>query len=315
MRIYGYPFDTVPPVVGRCVIALGLFDGVHLAHRRILECARARARELGAVFGVFTFRSDGAIKSSAERIYTDEEKRVLLSDLGAEIVIEADFTAIRDVSPEDFVQDILIDSLGCECCVAGFNFRFGKGAHGDADSLARLMSECGREALIVDEQTVDGVTVSSTLIRSLLRDGKIDEANRLLTSPYFILGRVEHGNRVGRGLGYPTLNLPLAVGRSIPRLGVYRSAVEIDGVLYSAVTNIGRCPTFDEREIHAEAHIIGELGEIYGRSVRLYLLEFLREERKFGSADELTRQIETDKNQTIKENGELKWQVHGQSLQ
>ena len=157
----------------------------------------------------------------------------------------------------------------------------------------------------------DKVTLSASLIRDHILNGEIKTANKILGAPYYIKGRVSHGRKVGRGLGFPTANIPIREGRIIPKAGVYSSAVVIGGKIYKAVTNIGSCPTFGEHEIHLESFIIDFSGDLYDREIRVYLLDFLRPERAFASIDELKAQIEYDKNRTITESGDISWQDLG----
>ena len=222
-----------------------------------------------------------------------------------------DFAAIKDMTAEEFVKKILIDELNCEVAVAGYNFRFGKGALGDAEALARLMHACGGEAVIREEITDAGLPVSSTRIRDLLARGDMREAARLLGLPYYIKGRVEKGRGNGRTLGFPTVNMALSPGGVPLRRGVYRSVTRIDGVLHASLTNVGTCPTFPERETHAETYILDFSGDLYGKDVRVYLIDFMREEIAFSSPDELKMQINIDKNRVITENGDEKWQELG----
>lgn len=308
MEVFKYKYGEAVKLTPS-VIALGFFDGVHIAHRDLIATAKKAADENGLPLGIFTF--DGDIKNSAPKIYSLKEKLKLFEKLGVDFTVIADFSEIKDLAPEDFVTRILYDGLCCRVAVAGFNFRFGKGASGDAKMLTELMKNTGGEVIIRPEITTpDGKTVSSTRIRSLISKGNIEEANLLLGAPYFIRGSVTSGNKKGRELGFPTINTRLDVG-SIAPTGVFRSAVPIDGKLYSAVTNIGSCPTLGAREIHAETHIIDYSGDLYERELEIYLLGFLREERLFDSVKELCEQIEEDKNKTVKENGDLSWQRLG----
>lgn len=302
---YGKALDIAPSV-----IALGFFDGVTVAHRRLMSAARAEARRRGIAFGVFTFYSDDPIKRGVDRIYSTEEKLLLLERCEADFTVLAEFEELASLSPEEFVNKILLNDLGAECAAYGYNFRFGKGASGDADLLTLLMKQSGKDSITVTELTDGGAPISSTLIRAALADKDIEKANRLLGTPYFIRGRVSGGNKKGRELGFPTVNTSIEAGRATPT-GVFRSCVPIDGRLYHSVTNIGRCPTLGAREIHAETHILSYSGDLYERELEIYLLGFLREERSFDSVGELCRQIEEDKIRTVKENGELSWQRLG----
>ena len=164
MIIYEYPLKEKSNIPG-CVMALGFFDGVHIAHRDLLANAKKIADERGLAFGIFTFASGGDIKAKAGRLYNDEEKAEMFQELGADFTVFSDFAAISGSSPEDFVLNILCRDLNCKVCVAGFNFRFGKGASADSTRLATLMTDGGGEAVICDEITQDGLTMSATLDR------------------------------------------------------------------------------------------------------------------------------------------------------
>ena len=311
MVIYHYPFKEKENIPS-CVLALGFFDGVHIAHRDLIETARCEAKSRGLAFGVFTFGSDGNIKSRAARLYGDDDKAEIFASLGADFTVIADFGGIAGLSGEDFVKKVLVDELNCRVCVAGFNFRFGHKASSGEGELRQYMAEAGGEAIIREEITgEDHVTLSASLIRDHILNGEIRVANKILGAPYYIKGRVSHGRKVGRGLGFPTANIPIREGRIIPKAGVYSSAVVIEGKIYKAVTNVGSCPTFGEHEIHLESFIIDFSGDLYDREIRVYLLDFLRPERAFASIDELKAQIEYDKNRTITESGDISWQDLG----
>lgn len=291
------------------VMALGFFDGVTLAHRALLREAKEEADKRGLPLGVFTFYSTDPIKPLSERIYSTEDKLLLLERCSVDFAVISSFEELSGLSPKDFVH-ILATDLGAVLAVSGFNFRFGKAASGNADDLRTLMEEMGLRALTVSEQTIDGRTISASLIRELIAHGEIEEANRLLGAPYMLKSKVSSGKGMGRSLGFPTVNTDITEGRAVP-MGVFRSAVLIEDNIYNAVTNIGSCPTLGERKTHAETHIIGYDGNLYGRTVEIYLLGYLRPERKFDSTEELSRQVEADKNKAILENGVLTCQKLG----
>jgi riboflavin kinase/FMN adenylyltransferase len=311
MVIYHYPLKEKTDTKG-AVLALGFFDGVHIAHRDLIKTARAVADERGLKLGVFTFGSGGNIKLSSARLYADDDKAEIFESLGADFTVIADFGSIAGMSGEEFVKDLLVGELGASVCVAGFNFRFGRGASSGEGELRRYMSEAGGEAIIREEITTgDHLTLSATLIRDLIKGGEIKRANEILGAPYYIKGRVLHGRAVGRGMGFPTVNIPIPEGHLVPLAGVYRSAVVLGGDIYPAITNIGRCPTFGEHELHLESYILDYSGDLYEKELRVYLLDFIREERTFGSAEELKAQIAYDTERVRKESGDLSWQHLG----
>ena len=310
MKIYEYGKDVVTNPKG-CVITLGFFDGVHIAHRDLIDTARAAAQKEGIPFGIFTFNSESGIKSNAKRIYTTKEKLDIFEEIGVDFTVIAEFGSIAHFAADQFVKEVLIDSLNCRIAVAGFNFRYGKGALGNSETLSADMKANGRDCIIREEMTLDGVTVSATLIRKLLSEGKIEKANILLGRPYSIFGRVTHGNGVGKTLGFPTINTDFNDNNISLRRGVYRSALVIDGRLYPALTNVGTCPTFEERKLHAETYILGFEGDLYDKETILYILEFMREEKQFKTAEELKKQIIVDKNNAINRFGDVSWQELG----
>ena len=314
MKIYEYSLGKTADL-GPSVIALGFFDGVHLGHRTLLTKARELSIKLGVPFGVFTFDAQGPIKGGGERIYGNREKAELFSKLSADFTVICDFRSVSELSPERFVSEVLVGAFHAEAAVAGFNFRFGKGASGDAEALSELMEKEGKRAVICDDFTYGGETVSTTRIKSHLERGEIEKANALLGAPFRICGKVTKGNSVGHTLGFPTVNTAREQGLLLPKRGVYRSATVIDGRFYSALTNVGTCPTFEERLEHCETYILDFEGDLYGREITVYFLEYLREEKRFESEKELIMQINIDKNTIIERNGDAKWQGLGPNLQ
>lgn len=292
------------------VIALGFFDGVHIAHRELIETTLEIAKREGLTPAVFTFTAEGSIKTNTPRLYSTEERLYILESLGIDNVILVDFSQIADLSSEDFVLKSLISHFGAKAVVAGYNFRFGKGARGNAEMLSRLMAENGGRAYIKEEITRDGRTISTTLIRSYLTEGNVEAARELLVTPYFISGRVESGNRVGKTLGFPTINIPLSENAINLRRGVYLTGVKIGKKLYKGLTNVGTCPTFEERKMHTETYILDYNSEIYGEEVKIFFLEYIREEKKFESPEALRNEIKSNI-KTAMERSIITWQEIG----
>lgn len=292
-------------------IALGFFDGVHLAHRQLLMRTVKIARNEGNVPAVFTF-SAGSMgrKKRGGLIYSTEDKLKIMKGIGIEEVFVADFTTLSHLSPEEFVTRVLCEDLGCSVAVSGYNFRFGKGASGDASDLVSYMRALGGDGVVCDPVCLEGSPVSSSTIRAELRDGRVDVAARMLGEPYFITGKVSRGIGKGHSLGFPTVNTDLPDGCPLGR-GVYRGYTVIDGVGYNTLTNIGICPTLGERSEHAETFIINFSDDIYGKDIKIHLLGFIREEKQFASAEELAEQIKKDIHKATEENGEETWQEIG----
>lgn len=315
MQIYEYkPIGM--PTLGATAVALGFFDGVHLAHRELIKRTVKEAKSRGLKSAVFTFSSEcTSLKSSAPRIYSTEEKLDIISTLGVDAVIIAEFNSVSSMTAEQFISDTLVGDLDARVVLAGYNFRFGKGALGDAGALKDGMAEHGREAVILGEYSYSGKPISSSLIREALAEGDVALAAELLGAPYRLRARVIRGRGEGRGMGIPTVNTDIPPGRLLPRLGVYRTAVPIDGKIYTGLTNVGECPTFGARAVHAETYILGFDADLYGRDVNIYFLGFLRDERTFQNAEELLLQIERDKARATSENERdiSKWTEYGLS--
>ncbi len=301
----GINFGTAPSVV-----ALGFFDGVHLGHRALIKRARDEAKKRGLLLSVFTFYSEcKEIKGSPSRLYSTEAKCELLGSLGVERVYLADFSELSSFSPEEFVNNILIDSLACRVAVSGEDFRFGKGANGNARDLGRLMKDGGGEAITVPDESFRGEKISTTMIKKLLTSCRVSEANELLGAPFFFDARVERGLSLGRKLGIPTVNNSLPDScRDISR-GVYLSRIKIGDNFYTGLTNIGSCPTFRERETHAETFILDFSGEIYGERVRIHLLDFIREEKRFENKDLLLLEIEKNIKEAKEKYEKSDWRI------
>ncbi len=199
------------------------------------------------------------------------------------------------VEAEDFVKDVLVDRLGVAGIVFGYNARFGYRGKGDAAMLERLGRTHGFEVRVPKPVIVDGAPVSSTRIRRLIRNGELEEAARLLGRPVSLRGTVVHGDRRGHRIGFPTANLNLHHEMTPPQ-GVYVGRVIVDGATLWGLVNVGRRPTFyQEGRRTVEVYIEGYEGELYGRTIEVELLFFLRREMKFPSAEDLTRQIEKDR--------------------
>ena len=276
-------------------IALGLFDGVHRGHRELIRLAAEVAKAKDLTPAVFTFRDGTGLKSEAKRIYPEDEKHKILSSLGIELLIEADFSEICNMTKDEFIREALVERFSASVAIAGADFRFGRGAEGNAEYLMAEAKWRGIEAIIVDMQSYTDefgrrCEISSSAIRALLECGKVREAGELLGEAYHLSGTVERGRGVGKTLGYPTVNISLPKSSPLAS-GVYETRVEIDGKLYTGLTNVGVCPTFAPREKHTETYILDYEGDAYFENIRLDFIERVREERRFDTAEELGAEI------------------------
>ena len=288
MKIYNYPCKLDTPTA----VALGRFDGVHTAHARVIRCASDMKSE-GLTPAVFTF-CDNPNKQNTHLLTTEEEKRILIEENGAEIMVNAAFLSVRNLSAEEFVSIVLKEHLGAKAVFCGYNYRFGKGASADADTLKTLCEKEGIQVTCVDEYTREDTPVSSTRIRLLLNDGNIKEASKLLGRPYSMEGKVIHGNAIGRTIDTPTLNIAVSKEKLLPRFGVYACYAYVDGTKHKAVTNIGLKPTVGSDIPTVEAFLLDTKGDFYNKQVKLELIDFIRPEQKFKDLSELKEAIDRD---------------------
>ncbi len=300
---YGSRSPVEVPFVGSAV-TIGSYDGVHKGHRTIIArmAAVAMARSLRRV--VVTFEPhprrvlEGAVSGPLGLLTTLEEKIDLLSRENIDLLFVIRFTpdfAAR--SSDDFIRNVLVGLLGAKAIIIGYDHVFGRDRSGSGTTLETLGVELGFAVEVVDEVLIGNEHLSSTRIRRLLEAGKIEEANEFLGSPYMISGIVVDGERIGRDIGFPTVNLSLSDPyKLLPRPGVYMAQTEIDGTLFKAMMNVGVRPTVSsEGVVRVEAFILGYSGDLYGESLRFTLLGFIREERKYSSLDELKKHLEKDK--------------------
>jgi len=289
---YGFPPKK------KTSIALGYFDGLHLGHIEVIGEAMAHARMQGAASAVFTFNCDTTLPKfqQQEDIISFENKCELLDRMGVDYIFAPDFAEVCGLSAEDFVKEILVKRLNADFACCGGNFRFGRNGSGTPELLTSLAERYGMSGVrIVEDVCLDGEMISSTRIRELIREGDIEEANKLLGYDMWFRLTVVHGNEFGRTMSFPTINQIIPKTNIIPRFGVYESRVEVNGKKYAGITNIGVRPTVsDTGETVMETHILGFDGDLYGQKISISLCGFLRPERKFSNIDELKSQISQD---------------------
>ena len=280
------------PCLPPSAVAIGVFDGVHRGHRALLDLTRREASRRGQSAAVLTFDDDPALKPGAAHITTLEERLTLLRDAGMDAAVVLPFPAVRDMSPETFVREVLTGTLAARLALVGYNFRFGRGAVAGADTLGTLMRQCGGDALCLPQQTLaDGSPVSASRVRAAVGAGDMPLAAALLARPYALTLPVVHGRALGRTLGLPTINQEIPPGLLLPKRGVYAGEAIVFGRSFPAVTNVGTRPTVSGEGLSLETHIIGFSGDLYGESPTVRLFSYLRPERKFASLDELKDEI------------------------
>jgi riboflavin kinase/FMN adenylyltransferase len=281
------------------VLTLGVFDGLHLGHQLIIDTVVSRARAAGAVPTVITFdphpRAVLHPKSAPPLLQTFDQKIEAFGVLGVEQTIVIRFTReFAHVSAEEFLRDVVFERLQAREVYLGRGFAFGRGREGNIELLRKVSSALGFFADEVPEVRLRGKRISSSRIRELLAEGRVNLARRMLGRPYGVEGRVVRGAERGRQLGFPTANLH-PQNRVIPRGGVYVTATLIEGAWRRSVTNIGTRPTFGHAgDPSIETYIMDWEGDLYGDVVRVRFLRRLRDERRFASVEELKSQIEAD---------------------
>lgn len=287
------------------VIALGFFDGVHLGHGALLRRAVELAKERNAIPAAHTFADHPSTLVSHTQtplLSTPEDRAYLMKSLyGIQEVTVAPFDEHMMNMPWDvFITDCLVGELNACGVVVGHDHRFGYKGEGTPEKLKALCGELGLACGVVEKVTLDGKTVSSTYIRSLVEKGDMETASRFLAHPHLIHGKVRHGKGLGKNLGFPTVNIAPADGIVIPAYGVYASKVTLeDGKSYQAATNIGIRPTIaDGNAVSIEAFLLDFSGDVYGQAVNLELYRHLRGERRFDSLDALRQEVAKNAQQT-----------------
>ena len=291
------PDKNPVPISEATILCLGNFDGVHLGHRaRLKKAVELKAELPHAACGVFCFRTPPAElllgAKAPSRLSTTEQKLDAFCEAGMEFVILADFAEMKDLSPLAFVQTVLMEQCHCAAAVCGFNYHFGVGGSGTAELLRNTLPH---PVVIVDAVNLVGDIVSSSRIRSLLKNGDVETAALLLGHPYTLQAPVIHGKGLGHHLGAPTINQRFSERTQLPRYGVYVTQCEIGGMRYRGVTNVGVHPTVDKDAlVNCETYLLDFDGSLYGEDVSVSFLHFLRPEQKFESREALSAQIQAD---------------------
>ena len=294
-------------------IALGFFDGVHTAHRAIIETAVRKAETRGLRPIVLTFDkapSEVLFGSAPPYITTLEEKERLINALGAQMRLMHTSRSLLSMTAEEFAEKILVQEYNAAEVTCGFNYRFGSEGCGDTQLLTKLGKRFGFNVTVIGERISGGETVSSSRVRMLISSGRIEEAkesfindpyeinsaNILLGRNFSISGMVEHGKRLGRTIGFPTANVYPPNGALLPTSGVYETIVDINGERLSAITNTGTNPTVGKETLRTETYIPSADIDLYGKRITVEFVRFIRAEKKFSDLEALKRQIREDLN-------------------
>ncbi|MFH1729860.1 MAG: bifunctional riboflavin kinase/FAD synthetase [Pseudomonadota bacterium] len=291
-------FESIKTKFDHPILTIGNFDGIHLGHQDILKKMQDAKEKIGGTSIVYTFEPHPLnIVSGIKRNFVltpGKEKLSLMADYGVDVVIVENFNKdFAKISRSTFLEDILFNRIGVKKLFVGYDFSFGFKGLGD---LAYLESRCQSQKVkltIIEPFKVSGEVLSTSLIRTCLKDGKIEEVSKFLGRHYSIEGEVIRGNGIGRKIGFPTANIDYTT-YLLPKYGVYKANCLVGDLKYQAVVNVGKRPTVKDNIVTFETHILDFDEEIYGQIIKIELINFIREEVKFHSFMELTEQIKKD---------------------
>ncbi|MDR0685898.1 MAG: riboflavin biosynthesis protein RibF [Dysgonamonadaceae bacterium] len=288
------------------VATIGFFDGVHSGHRFLIQQLKQIAADRGLLASVVTFPFHPQLvlnpQLNLSLLTSWDEKMQLLSDAGTEVCFVTPFTIeFSCMDAESFIKNFLHEKLNVQHLLIGYDHRFGRNREAGFDEYLQYGTECGMAVSRAKE--LEGEHVSSTIIRRLLQAGCVEEANEMLSYNYVLEGEVIDGNKLGRTIGFPTANLRILDGdKLIPGTGIYFTKVHLGDETFSGMAYIGSRPTVSDRgEQRVEVHILGFDREIYGEVLRVEFVRFIRDDRTFGSLEELKVQLEDDRKRVLNE--------------
>ena len=283
-------------------VALGTFDGCHMAHKQVLSSAFYGAKKHGvkSLAYIFDTLPKSHFGDEVKSIFTLEERIRAIKQSGIDYLCIDSFERVKSLTPTEFFEKVLVGELFAVGASCGYNYKFGKGASGTAKELAELFLQNGGGSVeICEEITQNGRGVSSTLLREMIKNGEV-ESLFSLGSCYSIYSRVEYGKQLATKMGLPTINQSIPTGKVVPKTGVYITECEIGEDVYPSITNVGVRPTTDDcGKINVETHIIGYSGYLYGSYIRVNFYKYLRPEKRFDSNEELFMEIERNKQSAV----------------
>lgn len=283
---------------GPSAVAIGKFDGIHRGHQSLLQHV-LKQKDKGLQAVVFTFEpSPAALFSgvSLPELTTKGEKRKLFREMGIDVLIEFPLNfKTAAMEPEEFIERVLAGQMKTAYIAAGEDLSFGKMGKGDAVLLGKMAGKFGYQTQIIEKVCLDGVEISSSYVREVIKKGDMEAAKRLLGEAYSVNGIVAHGKKLGRRLGMPTVNLLPEKEKLLPPYGVYFSEVLVGERIYKGTTNIGCRPTVnDEKRVSVETYLYDFAQDVYGREITVRLFSFHRPEKKFETVEDLKRQMASD---------------------
>lgn len=302
IKIYDLNIDL--PDLQRKAVSLGNFDGVHLGHQKLMKNNLEISKKYDLEPAVLLFKQNTKLKLKDEKEYMTslEDKIEILSSIGIHTFCLIDFDEkFMNLSPREFIAEIINKKLNASYIICGKDYRFGKKASGDVDTLEKYEERYNYKTSVVDFEKEDEFNkISSNHLRDLIREGNIKKVNKLLARPYKIKGTIVDGMKRGRTLNFPTANLKLSFNYVLPIDGVYLTRINIDNKSYYALSNVGKNPTFGENSRKVETYILDFDQNIYGENVSIEFLEFFRYDIKFTSREELIEQMNIDKKRAYK---------------
>lgn len=287
------------------IITIGTFDGVHVGHKKILERLISVGKQKNLKPTVLTFFPHPRMvlqpNFKMELLNTLEEKKEILENLGIEEIVVKPFNKeFAELSAKEYVENILVQELGAKHIIIGYDHRFGKNRSANIDDLKTLGHEIGFEVEEIQAQDIEDITVSSTKIRKALQEGNLEIANSYLGYPYFLNGTIVKGKGLGKTIDFPTANLNIKEDyKLIPKQGVYVVKSVIEGVVVRGMMNIGTNPTVNGNKESIEVHFFDFSNDIYGKSLKIEMLNRLRDEQKFESLQALGHQLRVDKENAL----------------
>ena len=302
-----HKLDNIANLPENIIVTIGMFDGVHLGHKKILSFLKDKAAENKMTPVVVTFNKHPRIvlnndAQSLKLLNTEEERYRILEHYGIDNVVEVDFTPeIAELSTYYFTKQYLVDLLKIKGLVLGYDNMFGNKKINDFHRIFELAKEYDFFIEECSPYVHNGIDVSSTQVRNALNNGNIDLANNMLGYDYFAKGCIIKGRQIGRTIGFPTANIELNNHlKMLPKEGVYATVITLNGTSYVGMANIGTQPTFESYKPTFEIHIIDFAGDIYGQSIKVYFIERIRDIQKFDNAQSLMKQLELDKELCLK---------------
>ena len=295
--------DTITSIekidtIKESVVTIGNFDGIHKGHQVLIEKATEYAKKNNVISTVFTFNNHPVNyfkPNSIKNIITNNDKIKILKTMGVDYIINIPFDEyMTKISGYDFVKDILIDKLGAKKIIVGHDFTFARNKEGNIDLLKELSKKNGFLLEIVNPVKIDDIRISSSYIRKLILDGKVEDARKYLGRNYKLSGEVIHSKKLGRTIGFPTANISIDENIIIPKVGIYATKVYVNGTIYYGATNVGYNPTVNGNKLSIETNILEFNDDIYGKIITIEFLERIRDGKKFNGIEELKEQLQKD---------------------